>query len=348
MNHQILLKKMSMYGFSKDVRMWFDDYFSDRMQFTKVGQVLSSGVSLEHGVYQGSPLGPLLFIIYINDIVHIQNTVFYNIYADDTVVIYNDKDADNAVEGSMLIFNKIQEWCALNNIRVNIKKTKHMIIGSNVKECSKSKKWENDGILTVENLTYLGVNIDRKLNFEKFVNNTISRAHGRLTTLSRLRKILDMKTTLLIYKQTILPILDYLCFLVESSTQKKIKKLQPIQNRAVRIVNRLNGYISTAEMEKLHVELHLKLFSERRKMFMLMLIYKLSRDKTNVNTYRPEMLLRTGPKVKMKVPFTDKERVLRSPYYVCCRLWDTLNSAVQMSNNMFEFKNALKKVDLKG
>ena len=49
----------------------------------------------------------------------------------------------------------------------------------------------------------------------------------------------------------------------------------------------------------------------------------------------------------MKVPFTDKERVLRSPYYVCCRLWDTLKSAVQMSNNMFEFKNALKKIDLK-
>ena len=102
-----------------------------------------------------------------------------------------------------------------------------------------------------------------------------------------------LKTTLLIYKQTILPILDYLCFLVESSTQKKIKKLQPIQNRAVRIVKRLNGYISTEKMEKLHVELHLKLLSERRKMFMLMLIYKLSRDKTNVNTYRPEMLLRT-------------------------------------------------------
>ena len=82
-----------------------------------------------------------------------------------------------------------------------------------------------------------------------------------------------------------------------------------MQNRAIRIIKKLNGYISTEEMEKLHVELHLKSLSERRKRFMLMLMYKLSLDENNVNTYRPDITLRTGPKVKMKVAFTDKERV---------------------------------------
>ena len=213
----------------------------------------------------------------------------------------------------------------------------------NTKECSLSKTWENEGVVTVENYTYLGVNIDRKLNFEKFINNTISKAQGRLITLARIRKILDSKTTLLIYKQTILPILDYCCFLMESSTQKKIKKLQPLQNKAIRIVKKLNGYISTEEMDELHVELHLRLLSDRRKRFMLMLIYKLSLDDANVNMYRPERMLRTGPKVKMKVPFTDKERVLRSPYYTGTRLWDSLECNVQHSACMHDFKNALNK-----
>ena len=79
---------------------------------------------------------------------------------------------------------------------------------------------------------------------------------------------------------------------------------------------------------------------------MLMLMCKLSCDENNINRYRPEMMLRTGPKVKMKVPFMDKERVSRSPYYIGSRLWDTLDSNIQRSNSMFEFKNALNKLEL--
>ena len=207
----------------------------------------------------------------------------------------------------MEAFIHVQNWCALNNIRVNIKKTKHMIIGGNRKECLRSKEWELQGIMTVENFIYLGVTIDRKLNFEKFVSATITKAKGRLITLSRLRRLLDLKTCLLIYKQTILPILDYLSFLVYSSTQRKISKLQPVQNRAIRIVRKKSGYISTADMEVLHKELKLKLLVERRKLFMLALMYKLSKIENNVNTYRPEMLLRTSSKVKMKLALTKKK-----------------------------------------
>ena len=139
-NHQILLRKMLMYGFSKNVCMWFEDYFRDRMQYTKVEQVVSSGVLLEHGVYQGSPLGPLLFIMYINDIVNVCNADFTNIYADDTVIICADKSIDKAVDCSIATFGVIQDWCMLNNIVVNTKKTKHMIMGGSMTKCDPT--WE--------------------------------------------------------------------------------------------------------------------------------------------------------------------------------------------------------------
>ena len=345
-NHRILLEKMKMYGFSVKVCGWLKDYFSDRLQYTKLGQVLSSGVPITNGVYQGSPLGPLLFIIYINDIVRVNSDVFCNMSADDTVMVNSAKDMNSAVEMSEILLKQIQEWCVLNNIRVNQSKTRHMWTGVTKKGTNAIGKRAMDCITEVENYVYLGVNIDKNLNFEKFVNGTISRVNGRLITLARIRKMLDINTSLIIYKQTILPIIDYVSMLVNSSTQKKIVKLQPLQNRAIRIINKLSGHVSTADMKGHHVRLKLKMLSERRKMFMLTLMYKLSKEEENINRYRPEIMLRTGLKVKMKLPFTDKERVLRSPYYLCNRLWDKLDSTVQLSHSIFEFKSSLKKLDL--
>ena len=75
-------------------------------------------------------------------------------------------------------------------------------------------------------------------------------------------------------------------------------------------------------------------------------MYKLSKDAENVNTYRPEMMLRTAPKVKMKIQFTDKERVRRSPYYLCHQLWDNIDSQVQTAINMYEFTKGILLKDL--
>ena len=81
-------------------------------------------------------------------------------------------------------------------------------------------------------------------------------------------------------------------------------------------------------------------------MFMLKMMYKISKEESNIERYRPEMLLRTGPKVKMKIAFTNKERVLRSLFYLCNKLWDKLDSKVQVAKNVVEFKNILNKMDL--
>ena len=74
-------------------------------------------------------------------------------------------------------------------------------------------------------------------------------------------------------------------------------------------------------------------------------MYKLSMNKGNVNTHRPHIELRTRPKVKMKFDFTDKERVWRSPFYVCNRLWDKLDCDIQTAKTMWEFVEKVKRID---
>ena len=122
----------------------------------------------------------------------------------------------------------------------------------------------------------------------------------------------------MIYKQTILPILDYVSVLVNTSTQRKIAKLQPLQNRAVRIIKKLSGHVSTSDMRNLYDSLNLKLLYYRRKMFMLKMMYRLIKDESNIERYRPEILLRTGPKVE--IAFKNKERVLKKAFYLCNKL----------------------------
>ena len=76
------------------------------------------------------------------------------------------------------------------------------------------------------------------------------------------------------------------------------------------------------------------------------LLYKLSQDIENVNRYRPEFGLRTSPKVKIIIEFTDKEKVRRSSYYICYQLSDKIDSATQSANNMFEFSIRLRTIDV--
>ena len=120
--------------------------------------------------------------------------------------------------------------------------------------------------------------------------------------------------------------------LVNSSTQRKIAKLQPLQNKAVKIIEKIYGYVSTIDMRNVHDKLKLKMLKDRRKI-MLKIMYKLriSKDPQNVNTYRHEITLCNGPKVKMKLAFTCKDSVCRSPYYLCNQLWNKLDSNIQLS-----------------
>ena len=232
--------------------------------------MLSSGVPIEHGIYQGSPLGPLLFIIYINDMAYASLSrlnIFCNMYADDTVIVKVDICKADAIRGICLAFKQIQEWCVLNNIRVNIRKTKHMLCGPRGVVCESGDLDCMDGVANVENFVYLGVTIDKNLNFEKFVGATIQKVNGRLITLAKIRKLMDVQTSLLIYKQTILPILDYVSVLVNSSIQRQISNLQPLQNKAVQIIKKITGYISTADMKSMHKDLNLKWLDNRQKFF---------------------------------------------------------------------------------
>ena len=99
-NHEILLDKLEYYGIRGTAHNWFKSYLSNRMQFTEIGNTRSKLDYVRHGVPQGSVLGPLLFLLYINDIVLSSDLCKFTLFADDTSLFYSCK---NKTEGSKIL-----------------------------------------------------------------------------------------------------------------------------------------------------------------------------------------------------------------------------------------------------
>ena len=133
-DHSILLKKLEYYGLHGMTLYWFQSYLSDRKQYVQFNESISSFSSISPGVPQGSILGPLLFIIYMNDISSVTENFHFTLYADDTSLIepictFTTGTNGNA-EASRIINNElnlITDWLCLNKLSLNAKKTKMMI-----------------------------------------------------------------------------------------------------------------------------------------------------------------------------------------------------------------------------
>ena len=167
-DHQILIKKLSNLGVGGDVLLWVSNYLHDRSQKTIANHILSSPLPVSCGVPQGSILGPLFFVAYINDVYKFLNTPNLGLYADDTVIFLHSTDRLVAQEELQSKLNLFANWCEINVLTINTQKTKYMAIGtrSKVKKAKNSHLAINDvPIQQVPSYKYLGFTLDSVLSY---------------------------------------------------------------------------------------------------------------------------------------------------------------------------------------
>jgi len=169
-NHQILIEKLNSYGFDDNALTLLESYLTNRKQCVIFDNILSDITELSTGIPQGSILGPILFIIYINDIVNCCDKLTPVTYADDTTLYFtftNPREIEQQINHEL---KKVLEWLQINKLSLNTSKTKMMVFRKKRTIPVPNLTIDNNAIEAVTEFNFLGIVLDEQLNFKAHIN----------------------------------------------------------------------------------------------------------------------------------------------------------------------------------
>lgn len=345
-----LIEKLYRYGIGGNVLEWIKTYLKDRMQQVRIGNNCSKLMRIEYGVPQGSVLGPLLFIIYINDIIKICPEGYsIKMFADDTL-IYVVGEGSAEIEGKMsLIFNRVEEWMRLNMLKLNASKTKFMVLRSIRKELKGKivlKCLDGTEIEHVEVIKYLGIIIDEKLRFKDHCDYMLKKIGKKTGFLNRIGNYISAYTRCIIYKSIIAPHFEYCATLLIDMGETQLNKLQVIQNRAMRVILQCNRYTKIEHMLQA-----LQFMSIKQRLYYNVCIFifkiihnmapKYLRDRLEV--IHNEDGRRTRQEGIIAIKFVRTRSAQKSVCYEGVKLYNALPAEIRNCERIEVFKRMLKK-----
>ncbi len=210
-------------------------------------------------------IGPLLFIIYINDLVTHLTESRANLYADDTAILCTSESYLDVILSLRIEMDNVVQWLRLNKLTLNVKKTKLMIFGTQqkLKNIKHSPLYINNEIVeNVEIFKYLGMILDPSLTFSAHINKLYKKTCSKIGMIKKVRYLSDHSIALTLYKSLVLPHLDYCDTIYMTSNQEDLNKLQLAQNVACRTLLLADKY---EHIDAMHQELKLEKLEVRRK-----------------------------------------------------------------------------------
>ena len=258
-NREILLKKLEKYGVIGSENAWFASYLCNRRQFCRVNGVSSGLDDINCGVPQGSCLGPLLFMIYINDLPFSLQSCQVTMYADDTTLSHSSKNITDLNENLNRDLCNLKQWLQGNKLSLNLIKTQSMVVGSrpNLKKISDKKVQPPTFVIdllvidcyklrSLKKAKYLGVQLDQNLVWDEHARYVCTKVSRALGFLKYAKKPLPQETLSHIYRGIVEPYFRYCSSVRESCGETRLLTLQKLQNRAARIVTN-SSYVASAD-----------------------------------------------------------------------------------------------------
>ena len=349
-DHTILIRKLRIYGVDSSSLKWFESYLCGRNQKCSTNGHLSNTAPVTGGVPQGSNLGPLLFLVYINDLPNCLTLASPRIFADDTNITFAAStmtDLENAVN---LELRNLQRWLITNRLSLNIAKTEFMVIGSNQRIHTLSNNQidiEIDGksIKKVKEAKSLGLLIDEDLSWAKHIEEISKKISSAIGALKRMKPFISESTALQIYQALILPHFDYCSPVWDELSVTLSDKLQKVQNRAARVITR-SSYDTSASILLNRLNWHN--LSTRRKKLKATLRFKIIKGLSpeylqDLFSIRSTKYNLRDSEIKLNLPKPRTNYCKRALGYSGALLWNSLPVHLRKSDSLRYFKRELDK-----
>ena len=352
-DHNILISKLRTFNIKETSLDWFKNYLDSRKQCVKLLNTKSDRKEITCGVPQGSILGPLLFILYINDLEKYLNDCKINLYADDTALYSSSTSYIELMLNLRLELSIVSEWLKANKLTLNVKKTKFVIFGSRHKLARNQDTplyINREQIERVKSMKYLGMMLDDQLTFEEHIDYIQSKTVQKLGILRKSRDFLDRNTSILLYKSLVLPHFDYCDTVYGVSADINLQKLQKLQNSACRTMLLCDKRTPISEM---HKSLELLTLKDRRHLHMSMDCHAhINNPKSSLNKYfkkRETRRTRAGES-KMELPNLRSNTGRKAFSFRGPQHWLSLpeNTRIIESKQLFKkecIKNLMRDVD---
>ena len=271
-SHRHLLKKAEHYGVRGSILEWIRDFLSDRTQAVLVDGQVSLESHVTSGVPQGSVLGPLLFIIFINDLPECVTASTVRLFADDSV-IYRKISCDEDSTILQKDIDALQKWESSWLMSFNAAKCQVLQVTNKRKPISASYKIHGHTLEVVSSAKYLGVHLDSRLSFNTHVDNIAKKAKSTRAFLSRNISHCSPKVKEAAYTTFIRPTVEYASSAWDTHTQRNTKKIEQIQRSSARFVT--NDYNRTSSVSAMIQDLNWTSLQDRRMLSRLHMMYKI-------------------------------------------------------------------------
>ena len=245
LDHSILLSKLDYYGICGSEHSLIHNYFSNRQQYVEYSGHTSAYETISTGVPQGSILGPLLFLIYINDLPLVSDIFEMLMYADDTTLYCNlSQNCNDLILNNELI--KITDWLSSNKLSLNVKKTKCMVFHTAQRNITyPDLKINHINIDHVTNFNFLGIILNSHLTWTSHVQHISIKISRIIGIMYRLKHIYPQSVLLMLYNTLIVSHFNY-CILIWGSKIVNNHQIHKLQKKALRIIYN-SDYVAHSE-----------------------------------------------------------------------------------------------------
>ena len=239
-DHDILIYKLKRYGIQGLALSWIMDYLHNRKQYVTFQSSESSKSNITCGVPQGSILGPLLFLIYINDIIYSSPLLSFILFADDTNIFYSHKNFGTLINVLNIEISKVSHWFLCNKLSLNISKTNFIRFkphnSLNVNPTNYNICINGHPIVEKRSTKFLGITIDSNLSWSEHLHHVHISVSRGIGVLYRLKNLISQKSLTILYNALVLPYITYCNIVWGNCGSTKTNSILILQKRALRLI----------------------------------------------------------------------------------------------------------------